>query len=140
LIGEGPELNEYKRYISKNKLNVQIIEPQRYLVKFFIESDVCVLPSIRDPFPNFMLQSGLFTKAFIGTDIDGIPELIKNGSNGFLFESGNAKELAEILRNIKNDRAKAAECALSLHKDVMDGFTQDSIIPEIEELYNNLVK
>lgn len=138
LIGEGPEQHDYQKYISKNHLNVNITGPQKYLIKFYNEADVCVLPSIRDPFPNFMLQSGLFSKPFIGAAVDGIAELIKDGENGLLFEKGDAKGLAEILINIKNNSELAGRCALNLHNDVMMGYTQDSCIPRIEHLYTGL--
>jgi len=139
LIGEGPELNDYRKYISKNHLNALIIGPQKQLNTFYKKADICVLPSARDPFPNFMLQSGLFSKPFIGSNVDGIAELIKDGDNGFLFENGDAKGLAEKLIKIKNNIALAEKCASELHTDVMSNYTQNSCIPQIENLYNRLI-
>ena len=139
LIGEGPELNNYKKFISKNHLNVSIAGPQKYLNKYYREADVCVLPSSRDPFPNFMLQSGLFSKPFIGSNVDGIPELIADGYNGLIFENGDANGLAEKLISIKNDTALAEKCATNLHSDVMNSYTQNSNIPKTENLYKKLI-
>jgi glycosyltransferase involved in cell wall biosynthesis len=101
---------------------------------------MCVLPSLRDPFPNFMLQSGLHKKPFIGSNIDGIAELIADGKNGLLFSSGNSGELAEKIKLLKSDIKLAGACARNLHSQVLNNLTQKTIIPLINDLYKNLIK
>lgn len=139
LVGEGDNDIDYKKYIARHNLNVEIIVPQKNLLKYFLVADLCVLPSNRDPFPNFMLQAGLHKKPFIGANVDGIGELIKDGENGLLFTSGNENELAEKITLIKGDKQLAANCANNLHKDVLNSYTQEFIIPQIEKLYNDLL-
>lgn len=56
-----------------------------------------MLPSTRDPFPNFMLQAGLHRVPFIGANVDGIGELINDGENGLLFEAGDEATFADHL-------------------------------------------
>jgi len=43
----------------------------------------------------------------IGADIGGIPEQVRDGWNGHLFESGNAVELAAKMQNLLDDRELA---------------------------------
>jgi len=140
LIGEGKNLLDYKRYIESHKLNAKLFGPQKVLEHFFSNADLCVLPSIRDPFPNFMLQSGLQEKPFIGANVDGIAELIKNGENGLLFESGDALELAEKIKLMKNNGELAKYCASNLHLEVINNYTQKSVIPKIDKLYKELLR
>lgn len=140
LIGEGNCLAEYKKYINRNGLNVEIVKPQKNLFKYFESADICVMPSKCDPFPNFMLQAGLFKKPFIGSNVDGIPELIKDGKNGLLFESGDYKELAAKINYLKENKLKAASLASYLHDEIINHYTQIQIVPEIEKLYYNLLK
>jgi L-malate glycosyltransferase len=104
LVGEGNNDIDYKKYIARHNLNVEIIVPQKNLIQYFLLADLCVLPSVRDPFPNFMLQSGLHKKPFIGANVDGIWELINDGENGLLFTSGNETELAEKINLIRNNK------------------------------------
>lgn len=139
LVGEGDKDIDYKRYIAKHNLNVEIIVPQKNLLQYFLVADLCVLPSVKDPFPNFMLQSGLHKKPFIGANVDGIGELIKDGTNGLLFESGNETELAEKISFFRNNPKLAFKCADNLHKDVINNYTQEFIIPQIERLYRNVL-
>jgi glycosyltransferase involved in cell wall biosynthesis len=138
LIGAGEERLKYISYISRHKLNAEILDPQKDLLNFFLNADLCVLPSINDPFPSFMLQSGLHKKPFIGSNIEGISELIKNDENGLLFESGNASDLAEKIKMMKNNDELAKRCAVSLHLAVINNYTQNAVIPKIENLYKEL--
>lgn len=140
LLGEGSLDKEYLKYISKHNLNVEIIVPQKNLIKYFLVADLCVLPSARDPFPNFMLQAGLHRKPFIGSDVDGIGELIKEGKNGLLFSAGKEDELAKKIMLFKKNPKLAKECADNLHIDVLNNYTQEFIIPKIEHLYRQSIK
>jgi glycosyltransferase involved in cell wall biosynthesis len=139
LVGDGSRDIDYIKYIAKNNLNVEIIVPQKNLLQYFLLSDICVLPSERDPFPNFMLQSGLHKKAFIGANVDGIGELIKNEVNGLLFTAGNANELAEKIMLFRKNPKLALKCATNLNKDVLNNYTQEFIIPKIENLYRQSI-
>lgn len=140
LIGEGDNDINYRRFISHHKLNVEIIIPQKNLNRYFDSADICVLPSVRDPFPNFMLQAGLHKKPFIGADVDGIGELIKDGKNGLLFESRNEYELAEKIALFRQNRSLARKCAQNLYNEVIGKYTQEFIIPKINKLYMDLMK
>ena len=140
LIGEGENLESYRAIIKKNKLNAEIIRPQKDLSSYFMTADVCVLPSKRDPFPSFMLQSGLHKKPFIGSNIDGIAELIKNNYNGLLFDNKSPLELAYKIYQFKTDKELAKKCAENLHNRVVNRYTQEFVVPRIERVYRELVK
>ena len=43
------------------------------------------------------LEALAYSKIFIGSDVGGIKELIKDNVNGFLFEAGNQKSLENLM-------------------------------------------
>lgn len=139
IIGEGPKLDSYKKYISKNQLNIELISPKKNLLSYFTFSDICILPSLKDPFPGFMLQAGLHKKPFIGAKVDGIAELIKDSENGLLFEKNNEYELSEKIIKFWKDKELAQHCAGNLYKDVINNYTQEFIVPKIMDVYNELI-
>jgi glycosyltransferase involved in cell wall biosynthesis len=138
LIGEGEEKEKYVDYIFKNSLNVKLIPPQKDLKEYFEQADICVLASVRDPFPGFMLQSGMYKKPFIGADTDGISELIIDNENGLLFQKKNSDELAAKIEFLIKNKTEADKFAENLHWYVMDKFTEKQVMPEIEKLYGQL--
>lgn len=140
LIGEGPEKNKYETLIQKYSVNAELIPPQRDLRKYFDTADICVLSSVRDPLPGFMLQSGLHRKPFIGSDTDGIAEVIENNINGLLFEKKNEYELSEKIKFFIDNRQTALNCADNLNKLVFEKFTEGTVISQIENLYQSFYK
>ncbi|CAJ0894396.1 glycosyltransferase family 4 protein [Ralstonia mannitolilytica] len=58
-----------------------------------LASDVLVLPSYREGFPNVVLQAGAMGVPVIATDVNGSNEIIENGFNGWLIPPRNAAAL-----------------------------------------------
>jgi len=140
LVGEGPERSTYEKFIEKNSLKAQLISPRRNLKEYFQKADICLLSSVRDPFPGFMLQSGLHKKPFIGSDIDGISELIVDNQNGLLFKKQNPSDLSAKIKKFIVDRVFASQCGENLQTLVLKKYTEKTIIPMIEEVYFNLTQ
>lgn len=61
-------------------------------------SDVLVLPSYREGFPNVMLQAAAMRLPVIATDICGCNEFVVPGVNGWLVEPRDAEALAAAMR------------------------------------------
>jgi glycosyltransferase involved in cell wall biosynthesis len=138
LIGDGEEKEKLENLIREYDINAKIISPVKDLYNYINAADICVLSSVRDPLPGFMLESGLFGKPFIGSDADGIADTISDGVNGLLFKKRNSEELAEKIRLFIDNKNLAAKCSENLNKLVLSKFTEKSVIPEIESLYKSL--
>lgn len=59
--------------------------------------------------PFSVMESLMRATPVIGADIGGIPELIDRGVTGELFESSNARDLADKISALINDKEKLAE-------------------------------
>ena len=71
------------------------------LSELISKAAVTVCPSeIYENCPYAVLESLMLGTPVIGARIGGIPELIREGETGALFEAGNADELAEKLRKL----------------------------------------
>jgi glycosyltransferase involved in cell wall biosynthesis len=138
LVGEG-ELEGYiSAQIKKYNLKISIISPQKYLRLFYLNSDLCISTSLVDPFPTFMLQSGLYGCPFIGSNISGINELIVDEKNGFLFAPNDYKSLAEKIVFLKNNQQLLKYVSENLNAVVKNQFTDINIIPQILNVYKNI--
>jgi len=67
----------------------------------YAASDITGLTSHIEGLPCALLEAGASELPF---KIRGIPEVVENGSNGLLFESGNAMGLAHALDRLVRDR------------------------------------
>lgn len=135
LIGQGKERKLYEDYARLNNIDLEIIEPKDDLSELFNKSTICVLPSRTDPFPHFMLESGINKRPFIGSDIDGIGELIIDKINGLKFESNNDFELAEKIKLFLKNEKLAEKCADNLYATIKKVYSPENIIKQIEDVY-----
>jgi glycosyltransferase involved in cell wall biosynthesis len=57
-----------------------------------------VLPSLSEGLGRVLMEAMALGKPVVASRVGGIPDLIKDGQNGFLFEKGHSKELARKLK------------------------------------------
>ncbi|MFB2623802.1 glycosyltransferase family 4 protein [Methanothermobacter sp. KEPCO 2] len=103
IFGRG-EYEDVLKEISKNDDEVEYygyaagIED---LKRFYRDVNVTLVPSLwYEVFGLVIIESFANSTPVIASRIGGIPELVINGYNGFLFEPGNVLELKELLINI----------------------------------------
>ena len=63
-----------------------------------------LIPSIwYDNLPNTALESFQYSKPVIASNIWSLPELVIDGMNGYLFESGNDGALVKTIQKLDDD-------------------------------------
>jgi len=77
------------------------------LATLFRAADVFVLPSLQDNLPNTMLESLACGTPVVGFAVGGIPDLVRHGQSGLLAPPGDAGALAEAIRVMAGDPARA---------------------------------
>jgi glycosyltransferase involved in cell wall biosynthesis len=98
IIGEGPDRPHLEDFVKQNHIrNVSFLgyKGGKELVDLLAQSMFVVVPSRGyENSPLTILEPFALGKPVIGARIGGIPELIQDGVNGYLFELGNHIELA----------------------------------------------
>lgn len=96
-----------KEYVKKRKMqNVEFLgfKSGTKLEEVIKGSRFTLIPSIwYDNLPNTALESFQYSKPVIASDIGSLPELVKNGVNGYLFEAGNEDALIQAIRKLDDD-------------------------------------
>lgn len=137
MIGEGEEEESLTDYCSENNLPVQFLIPKINIFDYYNIADVIVLPSRVDPFPYVMLEAGLMNKPFIGSNVDGISELIKHGVNGLLFESENVGELINSIQMVLEDQELAKRISQNFNNDIITNYSLEKVIHEYIAFYKS---
>lgn len=133
MVGCGDDIK--KIYIPEN---VIVTESKLNIFDYYGAFDCIVLPSKIDPFPLTALEAGMMKVPFIGSRVNGIPEIIDENSDGLLFESENAEMLCEKMERFYSDRKFAGECAEKLQKKVKEKYSYETAIDKLNKIYDNL--
>ena len=101
--------------------------------------DIFVLSSDTESFPNALLEAMACGCCVVASDVGGVPELVRNGDNGLLFEPGSVDQLTQILTALAVDadrrRALGAEAARTARAE----FSIERNVASIERVYDSFL-
>ena len=104
--GDGPMRNEIERRICEYNLSdcVEITGwvSSLQVKTLIIESRGLVLASFAEGLPVVIMEALALYRPVISTYVAGIPELIKNGQNGWLVCAGDIEELRNAMSSLLN--------------------------------------
>ena len=146
---KGPEKEKILKLIEelnlKNRVSIKFELNEEEKKQEYAESSIFVLPSIIDRkgdtegLGTVLIEAGLYKNALIGSNVGGIPDIIKHGETGLLVPQKDVNKLADAIEKlIKNEelRKKLAENA---HNYVKQNFSWNKIIEEFKKLYKELI-
>lgn len=94
------------------------------VLSFFKIADVFALPSFIEGLPITLLEAMGLGICTISTNINAIPEVIKNLETGILIESGSSRELTEAVLLLKENRELREKLAEDGKKFVHENFDE----------------
>ncbi len=95
------------------------------------------VPSITEGLPRVILEAMALSKPVIASNVGGIPDLVKDGENGFLFEVGNVEQLAKKLRILLNNKEMAVEMGKRGRELVQSQFSNEKYISNYLDMINS---
>jgi len=86
-----------------------------------------------------VLEAMSFARAVVGARIGGIPEQIRHGVEGLLFEPGNAQDLADALDVMAENPAQAHEMGLKGRVRLCQKYSLRKHMETLQSLYRELL-
>jgi len=117
IVGKGEAFRTLKKIAGDDpRIIFYGFVPDNKLDELYTKANIGVIPSIwYDNSPVVIYENLSHGNPVIGSKIGGIPELIEENYNGFLFEAGNVNELKEKLEYLINNR------------DILKKFSQNAV-------------
>lgn len=87
----------------KNKVLLTGFVNHKEIPAYMKGSYLFILPSLSEGLPNVLLEAMVAGLPIVATNVGGIPEIVRNGENGFLVRPKDSRALAEkVLLLLKN--------------------------------------
>ena len=121
---------------------VKIIKnpPREDVISAYSESEFLVLPSRWELSPLTPLEGFAFKKPTISTKAHGIPYTLHDRKDSILVESGNFKELSDVIVELLNDKIKCERLGMEGYEYVHKECNSRKMAKQILNIYEKMVK
>lgn len=99
--------------------------------------DVFILPSYVEGLPLSILEAMAYNMAIISTNVGGIPSLVIDKKNGFLFEPGDKTSIYSLIKTVVFDKQLLAKMGKDNGRMIEDYYPR-SVANKLSEIYNSL--
>ena len=141
IVGAGPQETELRDYIQHN-MSGKTVKMLGYKtgdeLKQIVSSAYCViLPSICcENAPYSIMESQAMGRPAIVSDNGGLPELVTEGVNGYIFHGSDANDLCSKLEKMEHSSFPGNEiCQMAREK-----FSQEKYVLTLISEYKRLIK
>lgn len=134
----GPYQEQYLEYL-KNKYNILNVnftdemEHERAL-EILDSSEIFILPSYTEGFPNVVLEAMALKKAIIATNVGAIPDMLSDNC-GVLIEKGNAVSIEKAIEKLILDPSERIELGKRAYSKVYSEYNLEKIFEEYSKLW-----
>jgi glycosyltransferase involved in cell wall biosynthesis len=139
IAGDGPMRSTLEVLVSELRLqNVEFLGfiDSETLRKVTIDAQFVVVPSKwYENCPYSILESLALGKPVVGARIGGIPELVDDGKNGFLFEPGNAVDLSAKISILVSDSCLRSKMGLNSLERLQAKYSLNGYYEELSKVY-----
>jgi glycosyltransferase involved in cell wall biosynthesis len=106
IVGDGPLRSQIEKRIKDLKIHgvsLKGFQQRESLIKFYVISDVLVLPSEKEPWGMVVNEAMCFGLPIIASDrVGAAVDIVRDGYNGFIFPSNNVEKLAHCIKKLIN--------------------------------------
>jgi glycosyltransferase involved in cell wall biosynthesis len=121
IVGSNPQVN-IADVIVKGYLDHETT------LQLYKGASVFAMPSVCEPFGITFVEAMAYKLPCIGTTVDAMPEIIEDGTTGFLVEPNKHKQLAEKLILLLDDEDLMRQMGGAGQKRVKELFTWDRVV------------
>ncbi len=140
--GDGDERKKLERQVKRLGLedHVFFLGWITDSYEFLSNIDINVLSSLSETFPYSILEGVRVKRATIATNVGGIPDLIENGVNGYLFNPGDADQLAEYILELAGNKEKREAMSEKLFEKASTQFSLDNMCRTQLNIYRSIAQ
>jgi glycosyltransferase involved in cell wall biosynthesis len=137
VAGDGPDLPAVRRQATERGLDGRV----RFVgslgrddvLALFRAADASLLSSYWENFPHTVVEALAVGTPVIATAVGGVPELVRDGSNGLLVPAGDAGALADAIRRVVEEPGLRERLAETARRSV-EHLEPDRLYTRLEEI------
>lgn len=138
--GGGEYMADLRKTVQNENLSfIQFLGHQSNAMEYVYASDLFVLPSRAEAFPLVLLEAMILNTPMIGSNVDGVPEMIKDGETGFLFECDDTVSLIQAFEKMYRSKTVRLQNAEKASQKYWSDFSKEQFTKRYAGIIHRLV-
>ncbi len=142
IVGDGPQRENIQNQVSTLNLGdvVSLVGHRENIPAVLRTLSLLVIPSTKhEGVPQIGLQALAVKTPVVGSDVGGIPEIIRHGDTGRIFPGGNPTALASVISEILADTEKTNAMTTRGRTLVESKHSLDTMLDNLDALYHRRI-
>jgi N-acetyl-alpha-D-glucosaminyl L-malate synthase BshA len=140
MVGDGPDLDGAARLARElgREEQVHFLGEQDQILPLLSIADAFLLPSAQESFGLAALEAMACEVPVVASRVGGLPEVIDNGTNGFLHPPDDLDGMARSAVSLLTDGDLRARLGAAAKQTVKSKFCHEKIVPIYEAYYEEV--
>jgi len=141
MVGDGPDRGQLERRAHELGIvrDTLFLGYQENVGPFYAAFDALVLPSGNEGTPVSAIEALAAGRPVVATRVGGVPDVVRDGEDGFLVDAGATDELADRLARLARDPDLREEMGRRGRERVLPRYAVDRLVDDVDRLYRSLL-
>ncbi len=141
LVGDGPERDQVERRAHELGImrDTLFLGYQEEVAPYYAAFDAMILPSGNEGTPVSAIEALAARRPVVATRVGGVPDVVRDGEDGFLVDLGAVDQLAEALARLAHDPALRERMGEAGRSRVLARYSVERLVDDMDELYRSLL-
>jgi glycosyltransferase involved in cell wall biosynthesis len=141
MVGDGPDRPAVERRAHELGLmrDTLFLGYQEEVAPFYAAFDAMILPSINEGTPVSAIEALAAGRPVVATRVGGVPDVVREGEDGFLVEPGDVDALADRLARLAADPELRERLGAAGRARVIPRYSVERLVDDIDLLYRSLL-
>jgi glycosyltransferase involved in cell wall biosynthesis len=141
LVGDGPD----RGYLERRAQELGIMRDTLFLgyqedvAPFYAAFDALVLPSGNEGTPVSVIEALAAGTPVVATRVGGVPDVVRDGEDGFLVEPGDTEALAQRLTELATNGGLRERVGAAGRERVLARYAVERLVDDVDRLYRSLL-
>jgi glycosyltransferase involved in cell wall biosynthesis len=142
LVGDGPDRRDLERRAHELGLvrRCLFVGYQDDVAPYYEAIDALLLPSVNEGTPVSVIEALAARRPAVATRVGGVPDVVRDGVDGFLVETGDVDALADGLARLAQDRELRERLGAAGRARVLPRYAVERLIDDVDRLYRSLLR
>lgn len=142
IVGEGVEQAALQQLAAalgiSHRVSFMGSVPPHAVREVLNQASMVLMPSRYEGLPLVALEAARMQRPIISSDVDGLPELVRDQESGLVLAENNERELAKAILYLLQNPAQAIRMGMAAAQRLEERFGFDQCVSAYERLYQQI--